>query len=637
MLRRLALVSAVLLGAIGLGAIGLPQVVGAASTARPVDGLSTAQATAVAASALATAGTAKEPDGSIPLVTVEIQNGRPVITRHDVTTVAEATTVISSASKGNDLASVAVDRPVTMVGAISNDTYIAQQWALSSTSFPAAWATTRGAGVTVAVVDSGVQANHPDLVGKVLAGRQFLAGDPAGATFDGNDPNGHGTHVAGAIAAIADNATGIAGAAPAANILPVRVLDATGSGWSSDVASGVIWAADNGARVINMSLGSSSPTSALESAINYATAKGVVVFAAAGNTGSTSTQYPAAYPNAIAVAAFDSTLTRASFSTMNAVNSLAAPGVGIISTVPSGYQSMSGTSMATPYAAAAGALVISAKGSLTVAQVRAALESTAIDAGTPGRDAEYGFGRIDPAAAVASVLGTPTTSPTTTAPATTTPATTVPATTTPVTTVPVTTTPVTTTPATTAPVTTTPVTTVPSPTTTTPRTTVPATPAAPTLSAPTINYVAVTWPTVSGATSYRISRNGAFIATSASNSYIDTSVNPSTTYAYTVAAVSKGGTSAQSPESKVTTPARTAPPTITLSLSSTGKVSITVTPASNATVTYLSKAGWSPVRINGNKPVTYVASIPRGKHTFIAQSSSPNFGVSTVTTATIKI
>ncbi len=276
----------------------------------------------------------------------------------------------------------------------------ASQWGLSAGDYKAVWSTTVGAGVTVAVVDSGVRATHHDLAGAVLAGTDFVQTGGDGT----NDANGHGTHVAGIIAARANGVGGVGGA-PSVRILPVRVLDASGSGYMSDVASGVIYAADHGARVINLSLGGTAPAPALEQALKYANSKGAVVVAAAGNGAESGNApiYPAAYPEAIAVAAVDSTLHRADFSQYGSYVDLAAPGVNILSdwaSSDSAYAYASGTSMASPFVAAAAALVGARNPSFSAAQVAQRVESTAVDLGTPGWDEYYGHGLVDAAAAV---------------------------------------------------------------------------------------------------------------------------------------------------------------------------------------------------------------------------------------------
>ncbi|HEV7524150.1 MAG TPA: S8 family peptidase [Acidimicrobiia bacterium] len=291
--------------------------------------------------------------------------------------------------------------------ATATDPMRSQQWALNQTSFEKAWSASRGAGVTVAVIDTGVDAAHQDLGSVVLPGIDYV--DPG---RDGRyDPDGHGTHVAGIIAAKVDNGLGIAGAAPGVRILPVRVLDANGSGVSSNVVAGIIWASDHGARVISMSLGG-GPSPGMQIAMQYALKKGVVVLAAAGNSGASGNAavYPAAYPEAIAVGAFDENLRRASFSNTGSYVDVLAPGTNILSTwssSSSSYAVASGTSMATPYASAEAALIIAENRSLSPAAVTSILESTARDAGPGGVDPEYGHGLINPGAAVLAAIPRP--------------------------------------------------------------------------------------------------------------------------------------------------------------------------------------------------------------------------------------
>jgi type VII secretion-associated serine protease mycosin len=287
------------------------------------------------------------------------------------------------------------DAPVSTMA--TNDPLRGQQWALNTTSFEAAWSTTRGTGVIVAVVDTGVRGDHQDLAPIVLSGADFVNDGGNGKT----DPNGHGTHVAGIIAAQANNGVGIAGGAPDVRILPVRVLDANGTGYSSDVAAGIVWAVNKGARVINVSLGSTSPSSGTRDAIKYALSKGALVFAAAGNGAQSGNApvYPGAFPEAVAVGSIDSNRVRSSFSNYGSYVDLAAPGGNIISTYGShaaSYAAASGTSMATPYASAAAALVIAAQPGNSASTVRAVLEAGADDLGAPGRDDWYGSGLVDP-------------------------------------------------------------------------------------------------------------------------------------------------------------------------------------------------------------------------------------------------
>jgi subtilisin family serine protease len=288
----------------------------------------------------------------------------------------------------------------------TNDALRPQQWAFNAVGFESAWGLSTGSGIKVAVVDTGVLGTHEDLAGSVVAGTD-LASDAAKYDPARNgevDPAGHGTHVAGIIAAHANNGVGIAGAAPGAKIMPVRVLDASGSGSSSDVAEGIIWAADHGARVINLSLGG-GPSPGMQIAMQYARSKQVVTFAAAGNSYQDGNQptYPAAYPEAVAVGAIDSGMHHASFSNTGSYLDVVAPGDLIWSTYGQGrsqYALMSGTSMATPYATATAALVLGEKPSLSANDLVHAIESSATDLGAPGHDNTFGSGLINPRGAL---------------------------------------------------------------------------------------------------------------------------------------------------------------------------------------------------------------------------------------------
>lgn len=247
-----------------------------------------------------------------------------------------------------------------------------------------------GQGVKVAVLDTGIDPNHEDL--NVRGGVSFVGGNYS-------DRNGHGTHVAGTIAAL-DNGIGVIGVAPDAELYAVKVLDNSGSGSYSGIAQGIEWAVDNGMDVINMSLGGSADSEVLRSAVQYAYNSGVVVVAAAGNSGagSDTVGYPAKYPEAIAVAAVDSNNNRASFSSTGPAVELSAPGVSVLSTVPRNrYASYSGTSMASPHVAGVAALVKSANPSLSNVQIREAMNQTAIPLGPAN---EYGNGLVDAQAAV---------------------------------------------------------------------------------------------------------------------------------------------------------------------------------------------------------------------------------------------
>jgi hypothetical protein len=297
----------------------------------------------------------------------------------------------------------------TVHAAVSNDPLRPQQWALNVLPFEATWAVTGGVGVTVAVLDSGVEASHQDLVGSVVRGED-LADDQSRVDSAGSgmvDPDGHGTFVAGVIAAHANNGVGVTGAAPGARVMSIRVLDANGTGVASNVAEGIIWAADHGARVLNLSLGG-GPSAGMEEAMQYANSKGDVVIAAGGNAYLHGNQptYPAAYPEAVAVAAVDEHLQRAVFSSTGSYIDLAAPGVDVLSTYggakPNDYEWIDGTSAAAPFVSAAAALVISENSSLNAVRVAQILETTANDLGVPGRDDSYGYGLVNPRAAVIS-------------------------------------------------------------------------------------------------------------------------------------------------------------------------------------------------------------------------------------------
>jgi type VII secretion-associated serine protease mycosin len=349
------------------------------------------------------------------------EDGRPVVTTRRATDRTAAERLVRDGQQAPRAVAVELDAPVHADAVpAGDDPYRSSQWDLTKIQTPTAWQTSTGAGVTVAVIDSGVDASHPDLAGQVLPGIDLVAGTSGVST----DPNGHGTHVSGTIAAATGNGVGIAGIAPDARILPVRVLGANGSGTMSAVASGITWAADNGAQVINMSLGSRSQVSAVTNAIAYARSKGVVVVASAGNsrTSGSPTNYPAAEPGVIAVASTDSADQYSTFSNQGAYVDVAAPGTSILSTLPASlgsYNYYSGTSMASPHVAAVAALLKAYATGLGPDEVQQALEKSAVDLGAPGKDVDFGSGRIDAAAALAAVApvsSAPTTAPTSQAP-----------------------------------------------------------------------------------------------------------------------------------------------------------------------------------------------------------------------------
>jgi thermitase len=305
--------------------------------------------------------------------------------------------------------------------AIPNDTDFADQWNMTKIGMPAAWDITRGdAAVVIAVIDSGVTLAHPDLQSKLTAPstwHDFVDGDNLP-----DDENGHGTHVAGIAAAATNNSLGVAGVAWQCRIMPLRILDEKGEGSTVSIISAVDLAVDQGADVINLSLGTKSSDSLLQAAVDRAYNAGVVVVAAAGNKliskGETDEPfYPAAYPQVIAVAASDSANIVPVFSIRGDYVDVAAPGVSIKSTFLSGYNIMSGTSMAAPHVSGLAALMMSINPALTPAQIATALKTTATDIDAPGVDIASGYGLINASASLQAVPGVPLTVATSSLPA----------------------------------------------------------------------------------------------------------------------------------------------------------------------------------------------------------------------------
>ncbi|MCS1352545.1 S8 family serine peptidase [Mechercharimyces sp. CAU 1602] len=271
--------------------------------------------------------------------------------------------------------------------------YASDQYGPQNMSAEGAWDITRGnSDVVVAVVDTGVQDDHQDLSQQVSQGYDFVDDDR-----NAYDEQGHGTHVAGTIAATTNNGKGVAGVAPDVSIMAVRVLDSNGSGYNDWVASGIEYAASNGADVINLSLGGSRSSQVVKDAVEFAWAQGAVVIAAAGNSNTSSPSYPAYYEESIAVAAVDSGDRKASFSNYGDWVDIAAPGVDIISTqLGGGYVKYSGTSMAAPHTAGAAALLASS--GMNHTEIRAALENNADH--IPGTGTSWQNGRVNILAAL---------------------------------------------------------------------------------------------------------------------------------------------------------------------------------------------------------------------------------------------
>jgi subtilisin family serine protease len=325
---------------------------------------------------------------------------------------------VSYLSKIKGVITVEVDKPAKAHGEV--------QWNINMVNAPQVWSSYSSSygnaaygyysTIRVAVVDTGIDYTHPDLYGAVTwcvvslnNGATFYRGTNLTKCYDNN---GHGTHVAGIIAARL-NGQGVAGVAPKALLYAIKVLSASGSGYVSDIAKGIIEATkgpdgtpgtSDDADVISMSLGSSSDSTTLHDAVKYAYNYGVVLVAAAGNEGASSPDYPAAYAEVIAVGAVDSNGNVPSWSNM--YPDVVAPGVNILSTYPGGkYATLSGTSMATPHVSAIAALIqalrlAAGKPKLTPSQMYDVLTSTAVDLSGNGYDPDYGYGLVDAKAAV---------------------------------------------------------------------------------------------------------------------------------------------------------------------------------------------------------------------------------------------
>jgi subtilisin family serine protease len=265
---------------------------------------------------------------------------------------------------------------------------------MEAINLPAAWDLTIGRDdLVVAVVDSGVDLDHPDLAGRLVQGIDIVNGDNLP-----DDDLGHGTMVAGIVAARTSNGTGVAGVTWRGGLMPVKVLDANGVGNDADIAAGIVWAADHGAAVINLSLGGPGSSRILQTAIDHAVARNVVVVAAAGNEGTSEPNWPAAAVGAVAVGATDGSNNRASFSNFGPWLDLMAPGTRIFSTatgVDFPYALGSGTSYSTPIVAGAALLARSADRTATPEQLAERLRRGARDLGAPGFDSTFGAGLVD--------------------------------------------------------------------------------------------------------------------------------------------------------------------------------------------------------------------------------------------------
>lgn len=322
---------------------------------------------------------------------------------------ASERSVVARLANNPHLKFAELDQQVQLA-ATANDPYFGSAWHLNRISVPTAWDKTQGSGVTIAILDSGIDAGHADLSSRLVAGWNFYDNNSNTA-----DVHGHGTGVAGAAAATTNNGTGVASVAGQARIMPIRIADSAATGYISMIAQGITWAADQGARVINISYDRLWTFSSVVSAADYAKKKGTVVIVAAGNRGA---EEPAANVSTmIPVSAVDRNDVLTSWSSWGSHVALSAPGLDIWSTTRGGgYGAWWGTSVASPVTAGVAALVMAANPQLTSSQVESILYSTSSDLGPAGRDKYYGFGRIDASAAVKAALATTATPSDTQAP-----------------------------------------------------------------------------------------------------------------------------------------------------------------------------------------------------------------------------
>lgn len=277
---------------------------------------------------------------------------------------------------------------------VPDDTLYSLSWHHPKIKTPAAWDVSSGNGVTIAILDTGVDSTHPDLSGQVVPGRNVLGGNS-----DTDDVHGHGTWVAGVAAAVANNDTGIAGVAWNAKIMPIRIADASGYAYWSDMATGIVYAADHGARVVNLSYNQSCGAGVIITAAQYLRTKKGVLVVAAGNDGNE--VYDTASADVTCVSATDSSDLITDFSNFGSLIDISAPGEGIYATNNGGgYSAVNGTSFSAPNTAGVYALMIAANPLLTSAQLDSFLFTSADDLGTAGKDKYFGHGRLDAEGAV---------------------------------------------------------------------------------------------------------------------------------------------------------------------------------------------------------------------------------------------
>lgn len=380
--------------------------------------------------------------------------------------------------------------------ATPNDPMLGQLWGHSKVGAQTAWDQSRGEDVLVAVIDTGVDYNHPDLKGRVVKGPDLANNDN-----DPMDDQGHGTHVAGTIAATANNGIGIAGIAYNSKILAIKVLGRDGSGDTSKIANGILKAAEMGAKVINLSLGGPQASGILKSAVDKATEQGALVVVASGNENTSRPSYPAAYPNALSVGSTTTSDSRSNFSNYGSTVDIAAPGSDILSTTEGTYKKHSGTSMASPHVAAGAAVLLGKNSALTNAQLREILVSTGDPASGFSNSSVKRMNLVKALAAVESH-----------APSQPTPA----------------------------------------------DSESPSTPSGLKALAASSTQVQLSWNASTdnlAVTGYRVYRNGEAIGTTSGTTYADEGLKPGTAYSYAVEAFdAAGNTSSQSAPANVTTP-----------------------------------------------------------------------------------
>lgn len=313
---------------------------------------------------------------------------------HHIKVPAQALEAIEAALRKNPKVEYVEKNFIASAELVPNDPGFSGQWHLSAISSPGAWDINTGSSsVVIAVLDSGADINHPDLALNLVAGHNFL--DGSNNVYDNGSNSGHGTAVSGVISATGNNGIGVSGVSWNNSIMPLVVVQDNWATYSA-IASAINYAADHGAKVINMSLGGTSYSSTLQSAVNYAWNNGLVSVAAAGNSASSTPIYPAALDNVIAVSGTDQADNLASFTSFGDWVDVAAPATPIYTTMlGGGYGSWQGTSFSAPQVAGLAGLLFSHNPSLTNQQVVDLIKNTADDLGAPGFDPYYGNGRIN--------------------------------------------------------------------------------------------------------------------------------------------------------------------------------------------------------------------------------------------------